>query len=244
MKATESWHSERLNQDVTMARWGAVGTPVLMFATAGGDAEEIERFHLIDALGPLLEAGRIKVYSCDSMAGRAMLRSDGNPEYRMWMQNRFHAHIYHEVVPAIRTDCRTPDIGIIAAGSSIGAFNALAMVCRYPDVFTDALCVSGTYDLLRFHKAQPTRDFLVSSPIHFLPALDGSQLDQIRKRFVLIACGRGNAEDIDESWRLAHLLGSKGIPNRMDDWGPDWHHDWITWREMFPKYLDELTRGG
>ena len=27
----------------------------------------------------------------------------------------------------------------------------------------------------------------------------------------------------------------------VDSWGPDWHHDWPTWRKMFPQYLGEWT---
>ncbi len=49
--------------------------------------------------------------------------------------------------------------------------------------------------------------------------------------------GEGDYEDIGESWRIAAVLGAKGIPNRVDSWGPNWHHDWETWREMLPKYL-------
>ena len=58
---------------------------------------------------------------------------------------------------------------------------------------------------------------------------------------MLLASGEGEAEDIEESWRMAELLGGKGIPNRVDSWGAEWHHDWVTWRKMFPKYLDELA---
>ena len=71
MKLTDRWYSARLEQEVGIARWGQFGTPVLIFPTAGGDCEEIERFHVIDALSELIEEGRIKVYSCDSVAGRA-----------------------------------------------------------------------------------------------------------------------------------------------------------------------------
>ena len=53
MKAVERWRSERLEREVTLVRWGTVGRPVLLFPTAGGDAEEIERFHMIDVLRPL-----------------------------------------------------------------------------------------------------------------------------------------------------------------------------------------------
>ena len=54
--------------------------------------------------------------------------------------------------------------------------------------------------------------------------------------------GEGDYEDPSESWRMAHVLGSKGIPNRVDPWGTEYRHDWNTWRAMLPKYLDELTQ--
>ena len=57
MKERTAWYSTRVERDVKLARWGSYGTPVLVFPTAGGDAEEIERFHLVDAVGELLDAG-------------------------------------------------------------------------------------------------------------------------------------------------------------------------------------------
>jgi len=243
VKLTTRWYSERLATEVTVARWGEVGTPLLILPTAGGDALEIERFLIIDTLASLLEQGRIKIYSCDSVAGRAMLGEEGTPQYRMALFNRFHQFVYHELVPAIRTDCRAPEIGVIAAGASIGAFNALAMVCRFPDAFTHAICMSGTYDLERFLKAPMTDDLYFSSPVHFLPDLIGPSLDLLRTRFVLLPSGEGRAEDIGETWRVAHVLGTKGVPNRVDSWGPDWHHDWPTWRHMLLRYVDEVVPG-
>jgi esterase/lipase superfamily enzyme len=218
-----------------------MGMPILLFPTAGGDAEEIERFLVIDTVAHLLEAGRIKVYSCDSIAGRTMLVNEGTPQYRMRVLNQFQEYVRREVVPAIRADCQSEDIGIAVAGSSIGAFNALAMICRYPDVFTRALCMSGTYDLTRFLKGDMTGDFYYASPVHHLPDLGGAHLEQLRSRFILLASGEGKAEDIGESWRVADILGRKGVPNRVDSWGPQWDHDWPLWRNMLYRYLDEFT---
>jgi len=244
MKTTETWYSPRLGREVTAARWGETGTPFLIFPTAGGDAEEIERFLVIDTLAPFLEEGRIKIYSCDSIAGRVMLNGEGSPQHQMRMLDQFQQYVGEELVPMIRTDCRSPDIGIVAAGSSIGAFNALAVMCRYPDAFTTALCMSGTYDLERFLSAPMSREFYASSPLHYVPDLDEDQLQTLRTRFVLLASGEGDAEDIEESWRVAQVLGQRGIPNRVDSWGPEWHHDWPTWRNMLHKYVDQLTEGG
>jgi esterase/lipase superfamily enzyme len=243
MKTTGRWRSERLEREVTMVRWGTFGQPVLLFPTAGGDAEEVERMHLVGALAPLVDAGKIKVYSVDSVAGAALIAREGSARHQMWLQNQFHQYVRHEVVPAIRADCQSPDLEIWAAGASIGAFHAVAVVCRFPDVFARACAMSGTYDLRRFYDATDfSDDFWVSSPVHFVPTLDGVHLDKLRTRYVLIPSGEGRAEDIGESWRLAKVLGAKGIPNRVDSWGPEWPHDWHTWRKMLPQYLDEWTK--
>ena len=60
----------------------------------------------------------------------------------------------------------------------------------------------------------------------------------------MLASGEGDWEDVGSSWQMADALGAKGIPNRLDNWGPQWPHDWHTWRRMLPQYLDELTRPG
>jgi esterase/lipase superfamily enzyme len=243
-KAGECWFSPRLEQDVTVVRWGHYGTPVLLFPTAGGDAEEVERLQLIAALAPLIDSGRIKVYSVDSIAGRAWMSRQHSPEHCSWLQTMFDACVYAEVLPAIRADCRSADIEVITAGASIGAFNAVATVCRHPDAFRMAIGMSGTYDLTKYLCGHMTDDFYFSSPLHFLPNLEGAALEALRRRFILLPSGEGRWEDIGESWRLAHVLGTKGIPNRVDPWGARWPHDWETWRAMLPLYLDDFAGRG
>jgi esterase/lipase superfamily enzyme len=243
MKVNDGWYSERLGREVSVVRWGEVGVPFLIYPTAGGDAEEIERFLVIDTLAEYLEAGLIKVYSCDSIAGRAMLAGEGSPQHQMSLLDRFLDFVGYELVPAIHADCGTDELPMLVGGSSIGAFNALATTCRFPNVFRTALCMSGTYDLERFLKAKPTPDFLRSSPVHYLPHLEGPRLEALRSCFVLLASGEGEQEDIGESWRVASILGAKGIPNRVDSWGVEWKHDWPTWRNMLHRYTPELVAG-
>lgn len=240
-KTVSRWRSDRLHRDISLARWGHFGQPVLLFPTAGGDAEEIERMHVIGALTPLLEAGRIKVYSCDSVAGAALAANEGSVEHRCWLLNQFHEYVAHEVVPAIRADCSDDRIEVVAAGASIGAFNAVAVTCRYPHLFRAALGMSATFDLERLMGFKGNEDYFYASPLAFLPGLDGPMLEALRNRFILMPVGQGRWENPGESWHLADLLGSKGIPNRVDPWGPDYDHDWPTWREMLPKYLDDLA---
>lgn len=240
-KLVDSWHSHHLDRSVEVVRWGDYGTPVLVFPTAGGDAQEIERFDVVAACSDLIESGKIKIYSCDSVNGRALLTSEGDSLHQSWLLRRFIEFIGYEVVPAIRTDCRSEDIEIIAAGSSIGAYNALAGLCRFPEVFSAAICMSGTYNLRRFVNGPVNEHFVWASPIHFLDDLEEDHLAKLKKRMVILASGEGANEDIGESWNVASVLGSNGVPNRVDSWGYDWPHDWPTWRAMLPQYLNELV---
>lgn len=243
MKDSITWFSPRLRQDITVVRFGHYGQPVLLFPTAGGDAEECERFLMVRALAPLLEAGRIKLYSCDSVAGRTWVDGHTSGGHRAYIQNCFDGFISAELVPHIWRDCDGVPLPIITAGASIGAFNALTTVCRHPDQFSTAICMSGTYDLARWMGGEHTADFHHVSPLHYLPYLgeDTEQLALLRKRFIILATGEGRWEAPWESWSVANTLGKRGIPNRVDLWGEQWDHDWITWRAMLPRYLDHLT---
>ena len=240
-KIRERWYSGRLQGEITVVRWGTFGRPVLIFPTAGGDAEEVERNGLVDSCDHLLIGGRVKLYSVDSVAGQAMVAKSGSPEYRMRLLSQFHECIRREVVPAIHADLGGQALDVIAGGASIGAYNAVAVLCRYPDVFSAAIGMSGTYRIERFYDEAWSQDLYYSAPLQFLPGLDGTHLDQLRQRRVVLAAGEGAWEDIGETWRMASALGAKGIPNRVDNWGPQWPHEWPTWRRMLPQYLDELT---
>jgi len=158
------------------------------------------------------------------------------------VQNQFHAFIYHELVPLIRQDCASREIELVTSGASIGAFNAVAMLCRHPDAFRLAIGMSGTYDLSHYVRGYWNDDFYYSSPLHYLPGLgEDWQIERLRSRMVILASGSGRWENIDESWAMASVLGGKGIPNRVDDWGHGYDHDWPTWCRMLPQYLSELA---
>jgi esterase/lipase superfamily enzyme len=241
MKMRDRWYSPRLESDVNVVRWGHFGRPVIVFPTAGGDAEEVERMLLIDSLGDLIEAGRIKVYSCDSIAGYAMVRGDGDARYRAALLNGFHEFVREEMIPAIWSDCRTPGADVVVSGASIGAFNAIAVLCRYPEVVSHAIAMSGTFDIASFIGPDAGEALYFATPLYFLPGLQGPALQRLQHRFAVLASGEGRWENIENSWRLSEVMGQKGIPNRVDPWGPEYDHDWPTWRTMLPHYLSQVS---
>jgi esterase/lipase superfamily enzyme len=91
-------------------------------------------------------------------------------------------------------------------------------------------------------QGEPNSDHHYNTPTRFLPDLpEGPHLTQLRKRFVLLTHGKGKAEEPAQSWRVADVLGRRGIPNRVVEWGEEWPHDWTTWRKMLPLYIEELV---
>ncbi len=99
--------------------------------------------------------------------------------------------------------------------------------------------MSGTFDIEKFIGGFTT-DLFFSSPLHFLPGPGGTEPGpRYAQRFVYLTSGSGRWEDVGESWRAAEVLGAKGVPNRVDDWGPEFDHDWPTWWEMLPTYVEQ-----
>jgi len=245
-KQTWSWTSARLPSLAALSapvarvsRWGHYGTPVLLFPTAGGDYEEIERFGLLAAVTDLVEAGRIKVFSVDGVAARAWLRGTLPQTQLMHEQRAYEEFVYEEVVPLIRKDCQNDTAEIVAAGAAFGGFMAVALLCRHPNVFRRALSLSGLLDVTAFLKDEPlTAEIESVSPLHYLPYLpEGPGLAAIRGRFIEVASGEGEFEKPGQSRQLAQVLEQRNVPHHFDPWGPSYPHTWPTWRAMLKKYL-------
>ncbi len=244
-----------------MARWGHFGTPVLIFPTAGGDFEEVQRFQLIASLGALIEGGRVKVYSVDAIAARAWLAATTSPQECASLEERYDTFLYEDVVQRIRADCQNDRIEPILVGASLGAATAITTLCRHPESFRAAIGLSGIYigcsggarlgreccgDPSRgsaFHETSPQaaspKQAASLSLIAYLATLAGQQLAKLRQRAIVLGSGAGDYENPADSQRLAEAFGSKGIACRFDQWGPARDHTWSTWRDLLPRLLAE-----
>jgi esterase/lipase superfamily enzyme len=232
----ESWtfSSPHLTEPARVVRWGHFGTPVLLFPSAGGDCEEVERFHLIGALAELIERGRIKVFSVDGIAARAWLRGTLPPEQCARTQSLYDTYIDTEVVPLIRRDCQSDTIEIIAAGAALGACAALAALARLPSAFRVAIALSGIFDLSKYLVSGFTPALASVLPLHSLPTRAD---DAVRGRFALLATGEGAYEQPAESQRMSAALAAAQVHYNFENWGRNYAHGWNTWREMLPRYV-------
>ena len=239
-RRTIAIRSEPLNRTMEVAAWGHMGKPVVLFATAASDALDYERFKLIYVLQNLMVAGRIKVYAVGSVAGEGWLNKDAHPAHKTWLQAQYDQFVVNELFPTIAQDCGgyRP---FVTAGASIGAYNAVTALLKHPEWVGLAIGMSGTYEFERWVGDHRDANYYFNQPMHFVPNLpEGPLLDQLRQRRVVLATGQGRAEAPEESVRLSRALDAKGIPNNLEVWGADVHHDWPTWRTMLPMFLDKL----
>lgn len=232
------WWSPNLGKEMEIVVYGDWGFALLMFPTAGADFLEYERFGLIEAIAPFIQAGKCKVYSVNSINQESWLNTWMRPADKALRHQQFNYYIAEEVVHFIFHDCAGP-VPVITTGASVGALHAANLFFRRPDLFDGVIAMSGYYDLKYYSNGYYDENCYFNSPVDYLPNLHEEDiLARLRsKEHIYVVSGQGDYESPDASRRLSEILYSKGIPHQLDLWGSDMRHDWPTWRSMLPHYL-------
>lgn len=221
-----------------VAVFGHFGRPLLAFPAEAGSAFEWRDRGMVDAIGGLLEAGRVKLFCVDAWdAGTWSDRSVPTDE-RARRHEAFEAWLHDDVVPFIGRDCGTEEVAV--AGVSMGAFHAVTLALRRADRFPLAIGLSGNYAPHDWHGWGDVPYF--HSPLAFVPGLEGDHLEWLRSRLsVLLVVGQGMWEDttgsLDSTRALAGALQAKGLRCELDVWGHDVPHDWPSWRAQIAHHL-------
>jgi esterase/lipase superfamily enzyme len=241
-RRTTAWYSQNLGMEMPLVAYGHAGYPLLMFPTAAADYLEYERFHLVDAIQPLIEAGRVRAYSINSVNRYSLLNEQASPPWKAELLTRYDRYIIDEVLPLIRNDTGNPEARPITTGASLGAFLSANAYFRHPDLLRGVIAMSGSYDIRSYLRGYTDDNVYFNNPMDYLRNLnDDYHLPLLRRAdAIFILSGQGAYEAPERSRQLSQLLDSKGIPHTLDLWGHDVNHDWPWWRKMLPYYLDKL----
>lgn len=241
-KHLDGWRSPSLGQDMPIVSYGSWGHPLLLFPTAAADYLENERFWLIKAVEPQIEAGKVRVFSINSINSQAWMDDKLPVPEQARRQALYVRYVEDEVVPYIRQACQSPGIRVATSGASFGAFHAANCFFRRPDLFDSVIAMSGFYDLgPDYFKGYSDENCYFNNPAWYLPKLEGPALDLLRNESKIhILTGQGAYEAPDASRRLAEILVAKGIPHELDLWGHDVNHDWPWWRKMLPYAIERM----
>jgi esterase/lipase superfamily enzyme len=234
-----SWHSPALNKEMPIVGYGDYGFALLLIPTAAADYLEYERFQLLEALAPYINSGKIRVFSINSINNESWLNKEMLGEHKAIRHNQFNKYVFDEVVPFIK-NCTSQETPIIACGASFGALHSMNLFLKRPDLFNGVIAMSGVYDLTEYTKGFYDDQVYFNSPCHYVPNLhDEWYLEHIRNsKHIHILTGSGDYEDPQASRNFSGVLNSKGITHELDVWGPEFKHDWPTWRAMLPHYLE------
>src|SRR5258707_1544360 len=241
-RRTTTWFSQNLSTDMPLVAYGHAGQPLLMFPMAAADYLEYERFHLVEAIQPFIEAGRIRAYSINSVNRYSLLNEQMPPHLKAELITRYDRYITEEVLRLIRNE-NGEDARRITTGASLGACLAANEYFKHPDFFRGVIAMSGSYDIRSYLNGFYDENVYFNNPVDYLSKLeDDHHLPLLRKAdSIYILSGQGAYEDPKRSQQLADILKSKGIPHTLDLWGADVNHDWPWWRKMLPHVLGKIV---
>jgi hypothetical protein len=236
------WYSHRTGKQMPIVQYGTSGHPLLLLPTAQSDLYDCERFLLIRSIQHHIFAGRVTVFSINSVNADAWMNDKVPVPVAARRQAGYSAYVEQEVVPHIRRCVGDAHARIGITGASFGAFHAANLFFRRPDVFDTLVAMSGFYDLVpSYTQGLMSDDIYFNNPMSYIPNIsDPGMLDIIKNHTQIhIVSGQGAYEAPNASRRFSSALWAKGIWNNLDLWGHDMRHDWPTWHRMLDFYISE-----
>lgn len=225
--------SRHLGREVHLWTYGWYGHPVLVFPSAAGMAHEWQHSGAVEALGPLIRAGRIKLYCPESNVSVAWT-GEGDPAWRLDQHARYERFLMDELMDYIRRDCGGGVDRVSTVGCSFGAFYAVNTALKNPDRVDWALGLSGRYRATTFLDGHRSDAAYFNEPLAYVWGLKGDALAQARRTSATLVVGQGAYEGrcVRETKEMARTLAARGIGVELDVWGHDVSHEWVWWRRQ------------
>jgi esterase/lipase superfamily enzyme len=235
------WPSDALGHEMWLKVYGHDGRPVIAFPSQDGRYFDWEGWGMVDAVASLIEGGRLRLVAVDSIDWQSWTNADSPPGDRARRHEAYDRYLATELIPFVTS--LTGADRAWATGASMGAFHAVNVVFRHPDLFDGLVAMSGLYRLRHFIGDYVDDAVYFNSPLHYMPALeDPWYLSRLREAKLAIVVGQGAWEEemLEDTRELEAILRAKEIPAIVDYWGHDVNHDWPWWRVMLPHYLERL----
>jgi esterase/lipase superfamily enzyme len=215
--------------------FGHAGVPMVVFPTSMGAFFDYEDRGMVSAVADKIESGAMRLFCVATLDTETFYARSAPPRARIDRYLAYERYVVDELVPYLRHMTGRDTLG--ATGCSFGAYHALTMALRHPDIFTDCITMGGAFDITRFFDGYYDEDVYLLCPPHFLPGLDNPWfLDRMRANKWVLATGEADICRI-ETEQTAGLLGFKDVPHSLHVWQNGSVHDWPEWIKMARAYL-------
>jgi esterase/lipase superfamily enzyme len=214
--------------------FGHAGARVLVFPTSLGKFFEWEDRGMVGALGDHLINGWAQLFCLDSVDAESWYARDKHPAERAGRHLQYERYVLDEVVPLTWQMNQNPFL--VATGASFGAYHAVNLAFRYPQVVNRVIGLSGLYDIKQILRGYEDANVFVHDPSHYMiHETDPGRLEALRKLNIILAIGRDDP-NLADNQHLSDVLWSKGIWHAFRLWD-GWAHDWPWWRQMIRAYI-------
>lgn len=235
------WHSPALDRRMELLVFGEAGARVVLFPTRKARFYDYENWGVVEALRSKIEAGHLQLYCVDSVDAESLYCRHKHPAERIQRHLQYEHYITDEVLPLTRQ--LNPDMFLMAAGCSMGAFHAVNLAFRHPHLFGKVVGLSGRYDLTQamasfadLFQGYVDEQVYLNTPNRFLPHLtDAAYLAELRRLEITLAIGADDAFLADNHF-LREQLTAKEIGHQLHVWEGEAHHP-TAWKQMVELYL-------
>ncbi|SDR86152.1 Esterase/lipase superfamily enzyme [Polaribacter sp. KT25b] len=234
------WYSQHLEKEMELLIFGYAGTKVLFFPPRMGRFFDYENWEIISALKQKIINGELQVFCVDSVDLESFYNSFKDPGYRIYRHIQYENYVIEEVLPL--ANLINSNKNVVSAGCSLGAYHAVNIAFRHPDLFTKVVGMSGRYDLTKssgdfkdllngFHN-----DFVYfNMPNQYLKNLKDSDLISEITKLDIIAIGKEDSF-LESNLKLSDILKEKGVPYNLYIWNEEAHRA-RYWRKMVEIYF-------
>ncbi len=240
-------YSPSLGRDMEMKVYGHAGRPVLYIPCQNGRFYDFENFHMTDVWQPWIDAGRVMVFSVDTMDQETWSPTDWDSAWRIDRHEQWMRFLFEEAAPFAREMARSCSgwdqlPGVIAFGCSLGATHAVNLFYRRPDLFDGLLALSGIYTASYGFGSFMNEKVYLNSPVDYLNGMapDHPYIPWYNSHRSIIVVGQGPWEVPETTFRVRDILQEKGIHTWVDVWGYDCAHDWDWWYKQVAYHVPHL----
>ena len=240
-RAYHKWFSEVLQRDMELLVFGHAGKAVLFFPTRMARFYDYENWGVISGVKERLLNGELQLFCVDSIDSESFYNKAIEAPDRINRHLKYERYILNEVVPFMLAQNKGTEVEV--AGCSMGAYHAMNIALRHPQVFKKVVSMSGRYDLTvqlenydDLFDGFRNQNIFLNTPQQYIADLDDFQnLNAIRQMEIIITIGKedpflpGNGE-------FSRTLEEKEITHQIYFWEGNAHLPRF-WRQMVQLYL-------
>lgn len=241
--------SNILNRDMEFKIFGHAGKPILVFPAQDGNFYDFENFGMVESVESMIDAGNIQMFCIQPIDQETWSSFLPNEDLRIQLHEDWFSYICDELMPRLyaihnNTAKECYKGKFITVGVSMGAFHALNIMLRHPELFDGTIALSGIYHADYFFPNYQNSMTYLNSPLDYLKNMDRQHpyVELYKQSKTIICCGQGRWENeaIEDAKQLKEIFKRLNVPVLVDFWGYDVDHDWQWWVRQFPYYVKKI----